>query len=122
MRKKLDNRRAAVTHPVTFQADGGHTVKILITIGFDANGDPKEVFCASFKAGTVLHAIVMDACVLVSRLLQHGDTPAELAASMCQPPSMLGAIAIAVQEMTLELRAPADEGTNHEDTEDTPAT
>lgn len=99
-RIKPGSRRPNITRPVTFTGDGGAEIKILITIGYStAVPDAAiEVFCASFKAGTQLHAIVMDACILFSRLLQHGDTPAELAAAMCEPPSLLGAIAAAVAE------------------------
>ena len=98
MRAKLPNRRESETRSVTFTADGGQDVNILITVGFDDEGDPKEVFCASFKAGTTMNSVVMDACILFSRLLQHGDLPPDLLASMCHPPSMIGAIAAAVAE------------------------
>ena len=81
-----------------FQYEGGKEKKILITVGFDDEGEPKEVFCADFKAGTTLHSIVMDACILLSRLLQHGDMPVELLDSMCQPPSLIGAIAAAIAD------------------------
>lgn len=72
--------------------------KVLITVGFNDDGDPQEVFCADFKAGTTLHAIVQDACILVSRCLQHGDDPKELVASMCDGPSLIGTVAAAVAE------------------------
>lgn len=54
---------------------------ILVTVGFDDHG-PREVFCADFKAGTAMHSIVMDACILLSRLLQHGDSPDDILAGM----------------------------------------
>lgn len=92
----LPNRRSSITEPMIFHGDAGHQVKVLITIGFNAKDDPIEVFCADFKAGTALHAIVMDACILFSRLLQHGDLPDDLEQSMCQPHSLLGSIAAAV--------------------------
>lgn len=97
MRQKLDDRRPNVTCSVVWTSSHENAIKLLITVGFDKyTGKVQEVFCADFKAGSDLHAIVMDACILFSRLLQHGDTPAELAASMCSPPSMLGTIAAAV--------------------------
>jgi len=98
MRTKLNNRRANQTRRVTFTVEGGKEVHVLITVGFDEEGEPKEVFCASFKTGTTMNSIVMDACILFSRLLQHGDLPPDLLASMCQPPSLIGAIAAAVAE------------------------
>jgi hypothetical protein len=96
-RDKLSDRRFSATMPVVVDIDG-HEHKILITVGF-RDGDrklPAEVFCASFKAGTGLNHIVSDSCVLLSRLMQHGDAPAELAKSLCQPPSLIGVIAAAV--------------------------
>ena len=45
----------------------------------------------------------MDACILVSRLLQYGDTPEELLASMSGNPdkahSVIGSIVKAVAEL-----------------------
>ena|SRR6185437_3162212 len=94
-RKKLPERRASETSKITVTI-GGKEQKILITIGFDDDGLPKEVFCADFKAGSDLHALIMDACILVSRCLQHDDTGAELLAAMCKGPSIIGAIVAAV--------------------------
>lgn len=98
MRTKLLNRRQSETRQIIFAYENGKEQSIIITVGFDDDGEPKEVFCADFKAGTTLHSIVMDACILFSRLLQHGDLPPELLASMCQPPSLIGAIAAAVSD------------------------
>jgi hypothetical protein len=100
MRTKLHDRRPSETRSISFSFENGREQSIMITIGFNDEGAPKEVFCADFKAGTMLHAIVMDACILFSRLLQHGDLPPELHASMCQPPSLIGTIAAAVAECT----------------------
>lgn len=74
----------------------GGELRFHIMFGVDANHDVREVFCADFKAGSETHAQIMDACILLSRLLQHGDSPAELAAAMCQPPSLVGTIALGI--------------------------
>jgi hypothetical protein len=97
-RTKLPDRRQSESGKITFLYENGKEQKILITIGFDDDGSPKEVFCADFKAGTTLHSIVMDACILISRCLQHGDDPVELSASMCEGPSLIGAILSAVAD------------------------
>src|SRR5690348_2268871 len=91
-RTKLRDRRASETRKITIRFANGKEQKILITIGFDDAGEPKEVFCADFKAGTDLHPLIMDACILVSRCLQHGDSGADLLASMCEGPSLIGGI------------------------------
>lgn len=91
-RQVLDSRRPSETFAVPVQMDHSE-VKVLVTVGFDPQGNPMEVFCASFKAGTSLHAIVMDACILYSRLLQYGDRPSVILRGMCQPYSLVGRIA-----------------------------
>lgn len=98
MRQKLQNRRDNTTRRVTWmQASGAHA-DVLVTVGIEG-GQVREVFCAdskAFKAGSDQLAIVSDACILFSRLLQHGDLPTDIMASMCEPPSLIGAIAQAV--------------------------
>ena len=98
-RVKLPNRRPSITEPILVPLDGGKEVKLLITIGFNSSNQPMEVFCAGFKAGTALQTIIMDACVLMSRLLQHGVSPQELYKAMAQQPSVLGAIAKAIADL-----------------------
>jgi len=95
-RTPLPSRRPNVTRTVTWTNTTEKETRLLITVGFDEHGDAREVFCADFKAGSDTHAVVMDACILFSRLLQHGDTPRSLADAMCSPPSLLGTIALAV--------------------------
>jgi len=67
-------------------------------LGSAAGGSIREVFCSDFKAGSDQQSVVMDACILLSRLLQHGDAPAEILASMCSPFSLIGSIANAITE------------------------
>jgi hypothetical protein len=97
-RTKLPDRRPSVTERNKIVLDGGKATPVLVTIGFadDAMTTPREVFCADWKAGTALHAIVTDTCILISRLLQHGDRATEIAAAMCTPPSLPGQIAAIV--------------------------
>lgn len=90
-RTQLSDRRPAVTQRVDV-AVGTKRVHVLVTYGFDSTGCVKEVFCADFKAGTDLHAIIVDACILISRLLQHGYTPQQLLATLTAPPSLLGCL------------------------------
>ena len=93
MRTQLPDRRFSVQRKVQFPTQKqGEEFKKLVTIGFDDQGKAREVFCADFKAGTDRQAIVMDACILISRLLQHGDLPQDMLKSLCSPPSLVGAI------------------------------
>lgn len=102
MRTKLNPRRKSENMKVIFVGEGGSEWKLLVTLGFNKQGEVKDVFCSSFKVGTSLNAIVMDACILISRLLQWGDTPSEIAASMCEPPSLVGTIAAAIAKRESE--------------------
>jgi hypothetical protein len=71
-----------------------------VTIGFDvARNTIGEVFTHGAKVGSAMDAILDDACVTLSLLLQHGVEPAALAASMGRlgdgktPASIIGTLA-----------------------------
>lgn len=83
-RTTIPNRRPSVTKSVVFHQGSGNQVKLLVTVGFK-DGVPMEVFCADFKAGSEFHALVMDTCILISRLLQHGDSAKVIARSLSHP-------------------------------------
>ena len=96
MRTKLPSRRSSVNLDIIYKIADGKEINLLITVGYNEEHKIHEVFCANWKSGSDNHALVMDACILLSRLLQHGDTPLELVASMCSPPSLIGTIAQAI--------------------------
>ena len=77
-RHKLPDRRPAVTMELV------HDFRSYsVTIGFDVTRDKiGEVFTHGAKVGSAMDAILDDACVALSLLLQHGVEPAALAASM----------------------------------------
>ena len=52
------------------------------TVGFDLNGAPAEIFVKGAKLGSQLDALLDDASILISLLLQHGVQPAAIAKSM----------------------------------------
>ena len=103
-RAQLPHRRPNATREVE---DGGH--RFTVTIGFDLEGRPKEVFADGLKIGTGLGHVIADACIWASLLLQHGATPADLGKSLTRIPvapwqgdgttaaSVLGTIAEVVQ-------------------------
>lgn len=101
-RHKLPARRPSLTLRVAVTLDEGIQWTLLLTIGFrdDAHKVPAEVFCSSFKTGTSINAIVSDACVLLSRLYQHGDSPQDIADSLSEPPSLVGQIAAIVASIS----------------------
>ena len=59
--------------------------------GFDADGQPKEVFLVAGKAGSMLNALLADAAVAVSVSLQHGVLAGSLAKSIGRVPAAAGA-------------------------------
>ena len=69
----------------------------MVTIGYYPDGRPGEVFTHGSKTGSALDALLADACVVVSCLIQHGVEPRELATSMgrlgnAEPASIVGAV------------------------------
>jgi hypothetical protein len=96
MRDKLPERRPNRTRQLTIDW-GGRPKHVLVTFGFNQKKRISEVFCADFKVGTEAHAIVVDACILLSRLFQHGDTPKEVAAALGEG-SLIKSIATAAAE------------------------
>jgi hypothetical protein len=108
-RQKLPERRSSLTLKVPYTAPGGKQVNLLITVGFEEPGRPLEVFCASFLAGSDLQATVMDACILLSRLYQHGDAPEEVAKTLdSDSPSLICVIARAARDAFVEPLAAAN--------------
>ncbi len=69
-----------------------------LTIGEYHDGAPGEVVVHGAKPGSDVDLLCDDIGVLVSRLLQHGDDPAALAAGLGRlgdgdPASIIGAVA-----------------------------
>ncbi len=84
-----------------------------VTIGFRRDGSPGEVFVYGAKVGSDLHAMLSDACIVVSLLLQHGVQPAALAHSMGRagngviPASLIGALTDLLAETEPHLQTAA---------------
>ena len=92
-REHLPGRRPNETFDLEF--DG---VRCAVTIGFISDGRPGEAFTGNAKVGSSMEAVLDDACILASLLLQHGVEPAALAKTMGRlgdgtaPASVIGAI------------------------------
>jgi hypothetical protein len=104
-RTRLPDRRAAETVELEH---GGQ--RFTVTVGFYPDGRPGEVFVHGIRTGSSLDALLADACVVVSCLIQHGVEPQELAHGMgrlgnAEPASIIGVVidlaAAASQESTL---------------------
>lgn len=80
LRTPLPPRRPAVTLERRWQ---GHV--ILISVGFDLSGEPREVFVGT-SGGGHMAAVLADACVVVSVALQHGIPSEALARSLGRVP------------------------------------
>lgn len=104
-RERFPDRRPSITQRVTYLTTGGKEISFLVTFSFYSKNDRRvrEFFCADFKAGTDNHAMIVDASILVSRLLQHGTSPAMLLASLTEPRSFLGCILEAASKLETEL-------------------
>jgi len=94
-RIRLPNRRPNETVELIF-----NDTAYAVTIGYyPAAGSVGEVFTHGAKVGSAMDAILDDACVALSMLLQHGTEPIDLASSMGRhgdgqtPASIIGALA-----------------------------
>lgn len=82
-RQPLPSRRPNLTTEALWQ---DHL--ITVTVGFDMDGTPREVFANTLSGGTMA-ATLADASVLISIALQHGITPADLAKSLGRVPAWI---------------------------------
>jgi hypothetical protein len=99
-RTSLPNRRPNETVELMF-----NDTRYEVTIGFfPTTGRVGEVFTHGAKVGSAMDAILDDACVALSLLLQHGVAPSALAASMGRdgngkrPSSIIGGLADLLEE------------------------
>ena len=82
-RQRLPNRRPS--HTETLQVDGQ---VLTATIGFDPEtGQPRELFMAAGKEGSLLNAMLSDAAVAISVALQNGVPATALAKSVGRLPA-----------------------------------
>lgn len=88
-RSPLPDRHRAETIKVQHTWSHGATTSLIVTCGFDDAGMVRAVFCADFKAGTDMHTLVIDACIALSLLLQHGYTVRELRGKLAAAPQSL---------------------------------
>ncbi len=93
-RERLPNRRQSETADLWHGGRRYH-----LTVGEYPDGRPGEVFIHGAKPGSDTDLLCDDIGVVISRLLQHGDSPAALAAGLGKlgngqgPASLVGAIA-----------------------------
>ena len=73
-RTDLPTRHFSVTSKLTHERADSHSMNIIGTFSLDGKGKVRAVFCSSFKDGADLRALVIDACICLSLLLQHGYT------------------------------------------------
>lgn len=111
-RVHLKNRRLNTTLKVSWR--GRVDLSILITFGFDDTYNIKEAFVAGFRDDVEVNAMACDACILLSRGLQHGDTLSDLANALLEnraegetsgsPSSMIGAIVRTALQLQNEIK------------------
>lgn len=96
----LPNRRHLRTVTAEW-CDGKTRIGVELGVGFDGAGRVVEVFADGHKQGSTMEALLDDACILVSFLLQSGWDIAGIAAklrreseeSISPAPSIIGHIA-----------------------------
>jgi hypothetical protein len=80
-RVRLPNRRRAETRELTIG-----NMPFTVTVGFDADDRPQEVFLDGPKTGSTMSAILGDAAVTISIALQFGIPARALAKSVARLP------------------------------------
>lgn len=88
-RVSLPSRRLSVTSKLTHVRADGAEMHVIATFGIDEQGRVREVFCSSFKDGMDLRALVIDSCVCLSLLMQHGYSVRDVRAKMVSSPHSL---------------------------------
>ena len=92
-RKRLPDRRPNETIELEFEG-----TRYAVTVGYFPDARVGEVFTHGAKVGSTMDAILDDACVVISLLMQFGAEPGQLAASMGrlgdghEPASIIGAL------------------------------
>lgn len=81
-RRRLPQRRPAVTETIQFMRGDGNLVSYEASVGFDELGRPKEIFLFGAKQGTDMAAVLADTAVALSVALQHGISAEALALSV----------------------------------------
>lgn len=81
-RTRLPNVRPNITLEALW---GNHL--ITVTVGFDEQARPREVFCNTLRGGD-MQAALADACVLISIALQYNVPPAALSKSLGRMPRL----------------------------------
>ena len=107
-RERLPDRRPNETLDLVY--DG---TLYAVTVGFQPDtGAPREIFTHGARVGSSMDAILGDACILLSILLQHRVEPAALARSMGrlgrggQAASVIGALTGLLAERAQDRGAP----------------
>lgn len=80
VRVRLPDRRLVETRRITHRAGGGER-RFFVSVGYDpaAPGIAREIFLdGGFRSGAELEAVLKDAAIAISLLLQHGVEPARL--------------------------------------------
>jgi hypothetical protein len=86
MRSTLPSRRPSVTRETEWN---GHP--LTVTIGYDRQGRPAEVFANALHGGD-MQSTLADASVVISIALQHSIAPDALAKSLARVPAWINGI------------------------------
>jgi len=74
-RRRLPNRRRAITETVRFARGNGEAVEYSATIGFDEVGRPKEVFLSGARDGSDMAAVLADAAIIIRSPCKVASAP-----------------------------------------------
>lgn len=106
-RVTLPPRRGSISLTIDYADVEGLRLKAHITYSRDGDGRLREVFISAGKPGSAAEAILRDAGLLISLLLQHGATLPEIRSSLTrgaqdQPASQVGVVIDALIKEEIE--------------------
>jgi hypothetical protein len=101
----LPNRRGAVAVNFTHRDQ-----RFRAHIGYFAGGGVAEIFLDATRPDSALDAFAADAAILISLLLQHGATPAEIGHALRRAPDGLPASLIGAAIDQLQAMERDDDG------------
>lgn len=84
MREPLPNRRPTITKKIDYKGQS-----FFVSIGFDAEGNVKDVFGSASKLTSDMDFLVSDACIVLSLALQYTIHPFELKHSLKTIPAFV---------------------------------
>lgn len=103
---ELRNRRHRVAGVFDYTAPGSPTThKLRVEVGFDHQGNAREVFAGAAKHGTEFDCLMDHSAIMLSKLMQHGHTLKELSESLIADDGLVYTQILAILQFAMEIES-----------------